>query len=260
MVAIPPPRLGTALYRKGQVDEAIACYKKAIELDPKDAYGHNGLGWALFCKDQVDEAIACYKKAIELNPNYAQARKNLAQAEQMAAVRDKLPAFQSGSYTPATNAERLALVEWCKIKKLHHAATRLYTAAFAADPKLADDIRAEHRYIAACCAALAATGQGGGTAKLEHSERMSLRQQALDWLRADLALWIKELETGRPADRATLMQRMRHWQKDTDLVGIRDAAALAQLPAEERAACAKLWADVAALLKRAESPLKVESK
>ena len=44
---------------------------------------------------------------------------------------------------------------------------------------------------------------------------------------------------------------MRHWQKDTDLAGIRDAAALAKLPAEEQKACTQLWADVAALLKKA---------
>ncbi len=32
---------------KGQLDEAIACYKKAIELDPKHAPAHNNLGIAL---------------------------------------------------------------------------------------------------------------------------------------------------------------------------------------------------------------------
>ena len=39
-----------------------------------------------------------------------------------------------------------------------------------------------------------------------------------------------------------------------------DKAALAKLPAEERAACEKLWADVAALLKKAEAPAKKEGK
>ena len=45
---------------------------------------------------------------------------------------------------------------------------------------------------------------------------------------------------------------MKHWQQDSDLAGVRDAAALEKLPAEERAACEKLWADVAALLKKVE--------
>ena len=47
---------------------------------------------------------------------------------------------------------------------------------------------------------------------------------------------------------------MRHWQKDTDLAGIRDAAALAKLPADEQKAFTQLWADVGALLKKANAP------
>jgi len=38
----------------------------------------------------------------------------------------------------------------------------------------------------------------------------------------------------------------------SDLAGIRDAEAVAKLPADERAAFMQLWADVAALLKKAE--------
>ena len=41
-------------------------------------------------------------------------------------------------------------------------------------------------------------------------------------------------------------------RKDTDLAGIRDAAVLTKLPAEECAACERLWADVAALLKKVD--------
>ncbi len=53
------------------------------------------------------------------------------------------------------------------------------------------------------------------------------------------------------------MQRMlRHWQQDTDLAGLRAAAALAKLPAGQGAACTQLWADVAALLKKAADDTK----
>src|SRR6516164_4586354 len=68
------------------------------------------------------------------------------------------------------------------MKKLHHTATGLYAAAFAADPKLADDLKAGHRYRAACAAALAAAGQGEDAAKLDDKEKVRLRKQALDWL------------------------------------------------------------------------------
>jgi Flp pilus assembly protein TadD len=242
--------LGCALERKGEVDEAIACYHKAIALDPKFASAHGALGAALYGKGDVDGAIDCFRKAIELDPKLALARVHLARAERLAAVRDKLPAVQKGSYTPASNAERLDLAEWCRIKKLHHTATRLYSAAFAAEPKLADDLTAGHRYNAACYAALAAAGQGEDAAKLDDKEKARLRRQALDWLRADLALHTRQLESGQRADRAAVQRALAHWQQDSDLAGLRDPAALAKLPAEERAACAKLWAEVAGLLKR----------
>ena len=48
--------------------------------------------------------------------------------------------------------------------------------------------------------------------------------------------------------RSFVQQTLKHWQKDTDLAGIRDEAALAKLPAEDRTTCEKLWSDVAALL------------
>jgi tetratricopeptide (TPR) repeat protein len=72
--------LGLALYYKGQVDEAIACYNKALELDPKRASAHTNLGNALAEKGQLDEAIASYNKALELEPRDAQAHINLGKA------------------------------------------------------------------------------------------------------------------------------------------------------------------------------------
>jgi tetratricopeptide (TPR) repeat protein len=62
------------------LDEAIACWKKAVELDPTLAMAHANLGLALKAKGQVDEAIVCYKRTIELDPKLADAHTNLARA------------------------------------------------------------------------------------------------------------------------------------------------------------------------------------
>jgi hypothetical protein len=51
--------------------------------------------------------------------------------------------------------------------------------------------------------------------------------------------------SGPPQARPTIVQSLSHWQKDTDLAGIRDAAVLAKLPADEPKAFTPLWADVA---------------
>jgi serine/threonine-protein kinase len=56
--------LGNILLRKGSHDEAIARYRKAIELDPKLATTHYNLGIALAEKGSLPEAVASFRAAI----------------------------------------------------------------------------------------------------------------------------------------------------------------------------------------------------
>jgi serine/threonine-protein kinase len=286
--------LGSALADKGEVDAAIACYRKVIALDPKHARAHYGLGLVLTQKGQLGAAIASFQKAIELQPKFAQAHCTLGialqqdgrfaeslaayqrghelgtkqpgwsypsarwvrEAERLAALESKLPAYLKGEFQPRDTTERIDLIRVCHGKKLHAAAARLYADAVAESPKLADDPEAHHRYNAACDAALAAAGQGEDAARLGDEERARLRQQALGWLRAELVAYTKLMASGPPAARDDVLKRLQHWRRDSDLSGVRDAAALAKLPAEERAACEKLWADVANLLTKAEEKTK----
>jgi hypothetical protein len=53
---------------------------------------------------------------------------------------------------------------------------------------------------------------------------------------------------------------LQHWQKDSDLASLRDPKKIAKLPADERERWNKLWADVAALLKKVKAPAKKEPK
>jgi hypothetical protein len=171
-------------------------------------------------------------------------------AEMRAALETKLPAILAAKIEPGDNAERLESAAMAQAKSLHHAAVRLYSEAFAVDPKSAEDLATWHRYDAATSAALAAAGRGEDAAQLDRHERARLRGQALDWLRADLSLHAKRLESGKPEERAAAQAALRQWQEESDLVSIRDPAAMAALPQEERDALGKLWADVAELLRR----------
>jgi tetratricopeptide (TPR) repeat protein len=72
--------LGNALLQRGQVDEAIAEYQKALGIDPNYAKAHYNLGVALAQAGRLDEAIAEYQKALEINPNYADAYDNFGVA------------------------------------------------------------------------------------------------------------------------------------------------------------------------------------
>jgi len=71
---------GMAQYERGELDEAIASYRKAIELQPNKADAHINLGAALQQKGELDEAITSFRKAIELQPDLVRAHFNLGVA------------------------------------------------------------------------------------------------------------------------------------------------------------------------------------
>jgi len=58
-------------------DEAIACYEKAIVLNPDHAMAHYNLGSLYDKKGMVDEALSAFKQTLTINPNYAEAHNNL---------------------------------------------------------------------------------------------------------------------------------------------------------------------------------------
>jgi tetratricopeptide (TPR) repeat protein len=72
--------LGAALAHGGQIEEAIAHYRRALEINPDDVEAHSNLGVALAGRGRVDEAIAHYRKALEINVDDADAHNNLGLA------------------------------------------------------------------------------------------------------------------------------------------------------------------------------------
>jgi tetratricopeptide (TPR) repeat protein len=282
--------LGNALRARGDLDGAIAAYRTALDFDPKHALAHNNLGAALRANKDVDGAIAEFKKAIGCDPKYAPAHNNLGlallaqgrfheartatlhclellpehdplrrfasgqlqQCERLAALDEKLPAVLRGEAEPADAAERLALGQLCgQHKQRHAAAARFYSDAFAADTQFAADLQQQHRYNAACSAALASAGHAEDAKNLPDKARHMLRRQALGWLRADLALYAKQAAGNDPMMKAAVRQRLGHWRQDADLASVRDPEGLTRLPAVERQDWQKLWQDVTALLDRA---------
>jgi tetratricopeptide (TPR) repeat protein len=66
------------LRRRGDVDGAVAEYRKAIELDPGMALAYSNLGALLQSRGELVEAESLYLKTIGLRSNYALAWNNLA--------------------------------------------------------------------------------------------------------------------------------------------------------------------------------------
>jgi Flp pilus assembly protein TadD len=68
--------LGFLLEYLGKTEQAEAEFRRAIELDPKDAVAHSNLGSVLQWNNKL-EAAAELRRAIELDPKYSDAHMNL---------------------------------------------------------------------------------------------------------------------------------------------------------------------------------------
>jgi tetratricopeptide (TPR) repeat protein len=249
--------LGLALWRKGQLDQAVAQLRKAINLKPDLVEAHNILG-ALLCdaKHDYDGAIVAFREALRLQKNNAAAHRNLAIAlskKRLLALETKLPQVLQGKAQPADAVEQVSLAWICQqpSKALYAASARFYRQAFADKGTLAADLKAGHRYNAACAAALAGCGHGKDADKLDAKERAGLRKQALDWLRADLKALGREMDDSAEKAGPEIAQQMQLWLRDIDFVGVRGAQALGRLPEAERGDWQKLWEEVEALQQRA---------
>src|SRR6059058_5151340 len=69
--------LGGAYIEKGETDEVLAEYRRAIEIRPEEADSHNNYGSALRELNQFDQAESEYKRALSLRPQYLDAHLNL---------------------------------------------------------------------------------------------------------------------------------------------------------------------------------------
>jgi serine/threonine-protein kinase len=144
------------------------------------------------------------------------------------------------------------LAQLCNLKQLFAAAARLYLDAFTAEPNLAEAVPEGARYNAACAAAQAGCAQGRDAYTLDDKERAHWRRQAREWLRQDLTRWSRAIDKGNADTRVDVRWRMRFWQTDSRLAGLREPSALEALSADERNECLALWHEVAALLGRVQ--------
>lgn len=64
---------GVSLHNIRRYSEALDCYHKALEIDPKDASAWNSKGHTLYILGRYSEALACLDKALEIDPKYSYA-------------------------------------------------------------------------------------------------------------------------------------------------------------------------------------------
>jgi hypothetical protein len=79
-----------------------------------------------------------------------------------------------------------------------------------------------------------------------------LREQARNWLRANLELWRKRAESDKASDRQQVLMEMARWQSHTELTGVRDKEELEALPEAERGEWQRFWTEVDDLRRQCE--------
>lgn len=76
-LAMDLDRRSTDLLKRHEADEAVTLARRAVELEPKQPGYWNNLGAALAARLDLDDGLACYRKALEIRPDFATARSNL---------------------------------------------------------------------------------------------------------------------------------------------------------------------------------------
>jgi serine/threonine protein kinase/Flp pilus assembly protein TadD len=244
--------LGRILWDQKKLPEAETVYRKALELNPRYAEAYCNLGQLLVHQGRFTESLEARKKGHELGSKQSDwhypSGEWVRQSERLIELDAKLPKVLKGEAQPSDVEEFVVLAQICqRTKGLYLAAARLYGDAFTKHPQLANDLQQQHRYKAARTAALAGCHQGKDADQVDDKERTRLRRQALDWLRADLAAYRSALEKEPDKARAGVLQRMKQWQQDKDLDGVRGDS-LKKLPEAERQEWQRLWTEVGSLL------------
>lgn len=90
--------LGEALAKVGQFQEAIAAFSRAIELKPDFSWSYHHLGDALDRQQQWEEAVVAFRRAIELNPAHFGSYYGLGQGlVNLGQLDDAIAAFRHAS-------------------------------------------------------------------------------------------------------------------------------------------------------------------
>lgn len=215
--------LGKVCFARKELPGAVRAYRQSLAVQPNDPLVHAAVGLLELELGRFDEASAALTRSHTLSGKppvfLSPVARSLQEVQRWRDLDQRLPRLLEGAETPASAREYLEFAELCwRFRQRPAEAVDLYAEAFRLDPALAANLTAYYRYNAACVAV-----------------RAGQRQQAHDWLRADLTAWLPK------RNRA---QELGLWLTDTDLAPVRDPDALARLPDEERRTWEQLWAEV----------------
>ena len=117
--------LGGILFVRGQIDESIDHYERALRLRDGNVAAHFGLGRALAAKQKTDPAIFHFQKALSIQPDNIGASNDLGvMFASKGEIREAISAWQQSLSFDPDNADAANNIAWVR--------------ATAADPDLRD--------------------------------------------------------------------------------------------------------------------------
>ncbi|HYH68870.1 MAG TPA: tetratricopeptide repeat protein [Urbifossiella sp.] len=250
----PHLSMAAALAALGRHNEAIREYEEYIRgAQNPSGFTYVVLAISLGEVGSFPEAVSAYEKALKLLPPFAPERSDIARritaAKRRMEVRNQMPTFQKTGQWPQDAEDVIIVADLSRrLDRAYAFAVKAYQEAFRLDPELDHDLKNGNRYNAACCACLAASGNGTDAATLGDEIRADLRRRAAVWLRAELDVLQKQVRQGTETDKASARRILKHWTEDSDLESIRSATHLAKLPEATRTEWRTLWDEVAGLL------------
>ena len=65
--------IGNLYWEQGEFEKAIAEYRKALKVEPKDYGAWSNIGIAYYMLGELKTALNAFKKAVDINPRFAKA-------------------------------------------------------------------------------------------------------------------------------------------------------------------------------------------
>ncbi|MBD1997942.1 tetratricopeptide repeat protein [Leptolyngbya sp. FACHB-541] len=133
---------GRTLAARGRVDEAIAAYRRALQIDPNLAVAHNNLGIVLARRGRLQEAADAYREAIRLDPNLANAYNNLAEVLRDLGQPQEAEQAQAQASAVLNNANSTNVIDYINLGRAlgnqgnHEEAIAAYQIALELNPTL----------------------------------------------------------------------------------------------------------------------------
>jgi tetratricopeptide (TPR) repeat protein len=101
-------QLGVCYLETRQVDLATEALSRAVQTGPQNPMAHYLLGNALGSLGNLERAVACYRKALEIDPHHAKAEEFLIKAESLLASREHYRAGLRLLYSSSPGAAELS--------------------------------------------------------------------------------------------------------------------------------------------------------